>query len=150
MKNPPKTNKQRGGEADARLLRQAIGEALRDVRTREQMRQQDMAEQFQISTDYWGLLERGVTFPSLETLYDILETYGISADRIIKRALDAGWKAKAPVEEKPMRPEASILLEKIWRMDQSWQRTMLKIIKMMEEDAATRGQKNAKRRGSKQ
>lgn len=58
------------------------------------MRQEDLAEKTDLTTNYIGMIERGEKIPSLETLINILNSLGVSADMVLSDVLDNGYKVK--------------------------------------------------------
>ena len=72
----------------------SIGKNIKKYRLEKKMRQEDLAEQAGISTNYVGMVERGEKIPSLETLIAILNSLGISADMVLVDVLDVGYTVK--------------------------------------------------------
>lgn len=58
------------------------------------MRQEDLAEKTDLTTNYIGMIERGEKIPSLETFINILNSLGVSADMVLSDVLDNGYKVK--------------------------------------------------------
>ena len=58
------------------------------------MTQDDLAEKTNLSSTYIGMIERGEKTPSLETLINILNALGVSADVILCDVLDVGYSVK--------------------------------------------------------
>lgn len=72
----------------------SIGKNIRKYRTAKRMRQEDLAEKTDLSTNYIGALERGEKIPSLETLILIINTLGVTADMILCDVIDKGYTVK--------------------------------------------------------
>ena len=58
------------------------------------MRQEDLAEKTELTTNYIGMIERGEKIPSLETFINILNSLGVSADMVLSDVLDNGYTVK--------------------------------------------------------
>ena len=58
------------------------------------MRQEDLAEKTDLTTNYIGMIERGEKIPSLETFINILNSLGVSADMVLSDVLDNGYTVK--------------------------------------------------------
>ena len=73
---------------------ESIGRNIRKYRQAKKLRQEDLAEQVGLSTNYIGALERGEKIPSLETLVEILNVLGVSADMVLCDVLRMGYEVK--------------------------------------------------------
>ena len=73
---------------------ESIGRNIRQYRLKKKLRQEDLAEQTGLSTNYVGALERGEKVPSLETFITIVNTLGISADMVLSDVIDFGYVVK--------------------------------------------------------
>lgn len=77
-----------------------IGKNIRKFREIKKLRQEDLAEKTDLTTnyigmiDYIGMIERGEKIPSLETFINILNSLGVSADMVLSDVLDNGYKVK--------------------------------------------------------
>lgn len=71
-----------------------IGKNIRKFREIKKLRQEDLAEKTDLTTNYIGMIERGEKIPSLETFIDILNSLGVSADMVLSDVLDNGYKVK--------------------------------------------------------
>ena len=71
-----------------------IGANIRKCRASKGMRQEDLAEETNLSTTYIGMVERGEKTPSLETFVSILNALGTSADVILCDVLNTGYTVK--------------------------------------------------------
>ena len=58
------------------------------------LRQQDLAEMIDVSVNYVGMIERGEKLPALETLIEIINALGVSADMILADVVETGYKTK--------------------------------------------------------
>lgn len=71
-----------------------IGKNIRKFREIKKLRQEDLAEKTDLTTNYIGMIERGERIPSLETFINILNSLGVSADMVLSDVLDNGYKVK--------------------------------------------------------
>ena len=74
-----------------------IGKNIRKFREIKKLRQEDLAEKTDLTTNYIGMIERGEKIPSLETFINILNSLGVSADMVLSDVLDNGYKVKDSV-----------------------------------------------------
>ena len=73
---------------------ESIGRNIRKFRLLKKLRQEDLAEQAGLSTNYIGALERGEKLPSLEALVCIINALGVSADMVMSEVLLTGYEVK--------------------------------------------------------
>lgn len=71
-----------------------IGKNIRKFREIKKLRQEDLAEKTDLTTNYIGMIERGEKIPSLETFINILNSLGVSADMVLSDLLDNGYTVK--------------------------------------------------------
>lgn len=71
-----------------------IGKNIRKFREIKKLRQEDLAEKTDLTTNYIGMIERGEKIPSLETFINILNSLGGSADMVLSDVLDNGYTVK--------------------------------------------------------
>lgn len=71
-----------------------IGKNIRKFREIKKLRQDDLAEKTDLTTNYIGMIERGEKIPSLETFINILNSLGVSADMVLSDVLDNGYTVK--------------------------------------------------------
>ncbi len=71
-----------------------IGKNIRKFREIKKLRQEDLAEKTDLTTNYIGMIERGEKIPSLETFINLLNSLGVSADMVLSDVLDNGYKVK--------------------------------------------------------
>lgn len=71
-----------------------IGKNIRKFREIKKLRQEDLAEKTDLTTNYIGMIERGEKIPSLETFINILNSLGVSADMVLSHVLDNGYTVK--------------------------------------------------------
>lgn len=73
---------------------ESIGQNIRKYRIMRNLRQEDLAEKTDLSTNYIGALERCEKIPSLETFITIVNVLGVSADMILCDVIDVGYSIK--------------------------------------------------------
>lgn len=71
-----------------------IGKNIRKFCEIKKLRQEDLAEKTDLTTNYIGMIERGKKIPSLETFINILNSLGVSADMVLSDVLDNGYTVK--------------------------------------------------------
>lgn len=71
-----------------------IGKNIRKFREIKKLRQEDLAEKTDLTTNCIGMIERGEKIPSLETFINILNSLGVSADMVLSDVLDNGYTVK--------------------------------------------------------
>ena len=71
-----------------------IGSNLRKIRKQKKLRQEDVAEQANLSVNYIGAVERGERLPSLETFIVLLNVLNASADVVLSDVLVNGYEIK--------------------------------------------------------
>lgn len=67
---------------------------IKKFREIKKLRQEDLAEKTDLTTNYIGMIERGEKIPSLETFINILNSLGVSADMVLSDVLDNGYTVK--------------------------------------------------------
>lgn len=71
-----------------------IGKNIRKFREAKKLRQEDLAEKAELTTNYIGMIERGEKIPALDTFIKILNAFGVSADMVLSDVLDNGYTVK--------------------------------------------------------
>lgn len=79
------------------MIADSIGANIRRFRREKGIRQEDLAEKANVSTNYIGMLERGEKIPSLETFIAIINALDVSADMVLEEVLLCGYRMKATV-----------------------------------------------------
>lgn len=80
----------------------SIGNNIKKYRLAKGLRQEDLAREVGVSTNYIGLIERGQKVPSLETFIIILNVLEASADIVLVEVLINGYKVKNSLLNEPM------------------------------------------------
>lgn len=73
---------------------ESIVNNIRKFRVAKKIRQEDLAEKAGLSTNYVGAIERGEKIPSLESLIDIINALGVSADMVMCDVVHTGYEVK--------------------------------------------------------
>ena len=71
-----------------------IGKNIRKFRLARKLRQEDLAEKTDLTTNYIGMVERGEKIPSLETFIKIVNALGVSSDMVLTDVLKTGYTVK--------------------------------------------------------
>lgn len=71
-----------------------IGRNIRKFRLAKKLRQEDLAEKTDLTTNYIGMVERGEKIPSLETFIKIVNALGVSSDMVLTDVLETGYTVK--------------------------------------------------------
>lgn len=98
----------------------SIGKNIRLFRQEKKLRQEDLAEKAELSTNYIGMIERGEKALSLESLVKIVNALGVSADMVLSGVLDTGYKVKN-----------SLLTEKLEKLSDEERKKIYDVIETM-------------------
>ncbi len=71
-----------------------IGKNIRKYRTQKKLRQDQLAEKTDLSTNYIGMVERGEKIPALETFLKIANALEVSADMLLADVLYSTYTVK--------------------------------------------------------
>ena len=71
-----------------------IGKNIRKYRNQRKLRQDQLAEKTDLSTNYIGMVERGEKIPSLETFLKIANALEVSADMLLADVLYTYYAVK--------------------------------------------------------
>lgn len=104
--------------------KKAVGRRIKEYREKSGLTQEALAEMVSLSPGYLSSVERGVGFPSVETLVAILNCIGASADEIFIDVVDNACNAKA-----------SLLSAKITDLPGNERRRILNVVETMIQDA---------------
>ena len=99
---------------------ESIGQNIRHYRLKKKLRQEDLAEQAGLSTNYVGALEWGEKIPSLETLITIINVLGVSADMFRSDVINVGYVIKD-----------SLLAEKLETLDANDRKKIYDVVDIM-------------------
>lgn len=82
---------------------ETIGRNIKKYRIEKKLRQEDLAEKTDLSSNYIGMVERGEKIPSLETFISILNALEISADMVLADVLKQGYVVKNSLLDEDMK-----------------------------------------------
>jgi len=71
-----------------------IGKNIRKYRTQKKLRQDELAEKTDLSTNYIGMVERGEKIPALDTFLKIANALEVSADMLLADVLYNNYTIK--------------------------------------------------------
>ena len=71
-----------------------IGKNIRKYRTQKKLRQDELAEKTDLSTNYVGMVERGEKIPALDTFLKIANALEVSADMLLADVLYNNYTIK--------------------------------------------------------
>ncbi len=69
---------------DADQLHERIGNKIKDLRNKNELTQQELADRTELTKGYISQLERGQVAPSVDTLFDLIECLGTTASDFFK------------------------------------------------------------------
>lgn len=81
---------------------EGIGKRIQASRTAAGIKQEELAEMVEISTNYLSAIEREVKIPKLDTLIRIINALQISADEILQDVVDRSLETKCTQLEEMM------------------------------------------------
>ena len=82
---------------------ESIGKNIRKFRLARKLRQEELAEQAGLSTNYIGMIERGEKVPSLESFITIANVLDVSSDMLLCDVLHAGYEVKSSLFTEKMK-----------------------------------------------
>lgn len=93
-----------------------IGKNIRKFRLARKLRQEDLAEKTDLTTNYIGMVERGEKIPSLETFITILNALEVSADVVLADVVNTGYVVKNSILNEKLSKLSSDDREKIYEV----------------------------------
>lgn len=93
---------------------ETIGRNIKKYRIEKKLRQEDLAEKTDLSSNYIGMVERGEKIPSLETFISILNALEISADMVLADVLKQGYVVKNSLLDEDMKKLSQEERERIY------------------------------------
>ena len=100
-----------------------IGTRIQEIRKAKKLTQEQLAEMVDLSPSYISAVERGAKTPKPETLIELANTLGASADDLLGDVVNASIKSSA-----------SELSERIENLPKERQRVILEIVRILTED----------------
>ena len=95
----------------------SIGENIRKYRKANNMRQEDLAEKTDLSSNYIGMIERGEKIPALDTFINIANVLNVSSDMLLCEKITKSAEIKS-----------CILSEKIEKLSKEDKQKIFEII----------------------
>ncbi len=77
------------------MIEASIGKRIQEFRKAKKLTQEKLAEMIDLSTNHLSAIERGMYSIKLDTLVQIINILGVSADDIFCDVIDNGYKARA-------------------------------------------------------
>lgn len=82
---------------------ESIGKNIRKFRLARKLRQEELAEQTGLSTNYIGMIERCEKIPSLESFIAIANALDVSADMLLCDVIHTGYEVKTSLLTEKMK-----------------------------------------------
>ena len=73
---------------EANYINEEIGRKIRELRSRNGLTQQELADRTELTKGYISQLERGLVSPSVVTLFDLIECLGTTASEFFKETVE--------------------------------------------------------------
>ena len=67
-----------------------LGDRIREVRKKQKLTQEQLAERLDISVEFVGQIERGLKMPSIQVFVKIVEALNVSADYLLRDSVSTG------------------------------------------------------------
>ncbi len=77
------------------MIEKDIGKRIREFRKKKKITQEQLAEKLGLTPHYYSSMERGLYNIKLDTLVQIINILGCSADDIFCDVIDTGYKTRA-------------------------------------------------------
>lgn len=100
----------------------AVGRRIKEARDAAKLTQEQLAEKVNLSSSHMSVIERGVKAPRLETLVEIANALGVTADSLLVDVLDCSIAIST-----------SELSEQIQRLSPKVQAKILKVLRTLVE-----------------
>lgn len=97
-----------------------MGQQIKKKRLEKNWRQEDLAEQTDLTATYISLIERGKKCPTLETFIIITNALDASADELLASALNNGYALRV-----------STYLEQLKKLSEEKQKTVCDIVEVL-------------------
>lgn len=98
----------------------SIGKNIRAFRLAKKLRQEDLAEMTDLSTNYIGMVERGEKVLSLESFIKIVNALEVSADMILCDVVNNGYKIKNSLFTEKLEKLSKADRNKIYEIIDTW------------------------------
>lgn len=67
-----------------------MGDRIKEVRKKQGLTQEQLAERLDISVEFIGQIERGIKLPSMHVFIKLVETLNVSADYLLRDSVSTG------------------------------------------------------------
>ena len=67
-----------------------MGDRIKEVRKKQGLTQEQLAERLDISVEFIGQIERGIKLPSMHVFIKLIETLNVSADYLLRDSVSKG------------------------------------------------------------
>ncbi|MBQ7316510.1 MAG: helix-turn-helix transcriptional regulator [Clostridia bacterium] len=67
-----------------------MGDRIKEVRKKQGLTQEQLAERLDISVEFIGQIERGIKLPSMHVFIKLIETLNVSADYLLRDSVSTG------------------------------------------------------------
>ncbi|MBQ9806868.1 MAG: helix-turn-helix transcriptional regulator [Clostridia bacterium] len=67
-----------------------MGDRIKEVRKKQKLTQEQLAERLDISVEFIGQIERGLKLPSMQVFIKLIETLNVSADYLLRDSVSTG------------------------------------------------------------
>ena len=98
----------------------SIGKNIRAFRLAKKLRQEDLAEMTDLSTNYIGMVERGEKVLYLESFIKIVNALEVSADMILCDVVNNGYKIKNSLFTEKLEKLSKAGRNKIYEIIDTW------------------------------
>lgn len=67
-----------------------MGDRIKEVRKKQKLTQDQLAEKLDVSVEFIGQIERGIKLPSMQVFTKLIETLNVSADYLLRDSVSTG------------------------------------------------------------
>jgi len=67
-----------------------MGDRIKEVRKKQKLTQEQLAERLDVSVEFIGQIERGLKLPSMQVFIRLIENLNVSADYLLRDAVSTG------------------------------------------------------------
>lgn len=68
----------------------AMGDRIKEVRKKQKLTQEQLAERLDVSVEFIGQIERGLKLPSMQVFIKLIEVLNVSADYLLRDSVSTG------------------------------------------------------------
>ena len=70
--------------------KQTMGDRIREIRKKQGLTQDGLAERLEVSVEFVGQIERGLKLPSMPVFIKLIEVLNVSADYLLRDSVSTG------------------------------------------------------------